>query len=154
MPTDDRATSKPTNTSSARVALLTALRRDSSPPVAERNKRDSMAADIQSVISITTPAVTAPSSKVRTDSMEPPTFHLMSSSSSRITGSRPLTQSTTAIQASHEMVRSSALISGASLNATCKTLTPRRISASDSNTGMASLKIASGNRRINRALEA
>ena len=113
-----------------------------------------MAADIQSVIKMTTPAVTAPSSSVRTDSMEPPTFHLMPSSSSRITGSRPLTQSTTAIQASHEMVRSRALIKGASLNANCKTLTPRRISASDNSTGMASLKMTSGNRPVNTALQA
>jgi len=109
-----------------------------------------MAYEIQSVISSTTPAVKAPSIMVRTEISEPPTFHLMSSSSSRITGSRPLTQSTMAIQASHEMLRSSARTTGAFLNATCSTLTPRRITARATRTGRATLKTASGTRRVKR----
>ncbi len=150
MPTADSAISRPTNISTARVALLTALRNDSSLPVAERSRRVSIAAEIHSVIRSTTPAVTAPSSMVRTDRVELPTFHLMSSSSSSTTGNRPLTQSTIASQASHEIVRSRARTNGASLKATCNTLTPRRITASASSTGTATLNTATGNSRASR----
>jgi hypothetical protein len=47
MPTADSANSRPTNISSARMALLMALRRESRPPVAERSSRASIADDIQ-----------------------------------------------------------------------------------------------------------
>ena len=152
MPTTDRATSKPTNTRVTRVALLTALRNDSSPPLADLSRRVSMTDEIHSVIKSTTPAVIAPSSMARTDSVVAPTFHLIWSSSSSTTGSSPLTHSSMATQAIHDMERSSVLTSGASLNTTCNTLTPRRINASASNTGIATLKTASANMRDSRTL--
>ncbi|MNT38783.1 hypothetical protein D3C72_1749920 [compost metagenome] len=106
MPTADRAMMSPTKISSARTALLTALRSDSSAPVAERSRRDSMAADIHSAISSTAAAVSAPSIMVRTDSVAPPTFQWIWSSSSSTRGNSPVTHSTMPSQASHEMERS------------------------------------------------
>ena len=102
MPTDDNASGRPTNISTARGAMLTALRKDSSLPVAARSSRLSMADEIHKVINSTTPAVRAPCSSVRTDNTEPPTFHLMLSSSSSMVGSRPLTDITNSAQASQE----------------------------------------------------
>ena len=105
MPTDDNASGRPTNISTARGALLTALRKDSSLPVAARSSRLSMADEIHKVINSATPAVRAPCSSVRTDNTEPPTFHLIlstSSSSSSMMGSRPLTHITNSAQASQE----------------------------------------------------
>ena len=135
MPTEDRASSKPTNISKARTVLLMTLRNDKSLPVADLSKRDSSAAEIQSVKINTAPAVSAPSISVRTDSMEPPTFQRIWSSSSRTSGKMPVTHSTTANQAIHEIVRSKTRTKGASPNATCKTLTPKRIKASEMHTG-------------------
>jgi hypothetical protein len=60
--------------SKARTVLLMTLRKDKSLPVADLSKRASKAAEIQRVTIKTKPAVNAPSSKVRTDNMEPPTF--------------------------------------------------------------------------------
>ena len=147
MPTADNASNRPMNTSATRVALLTALRSDNSPPVALRSKRASMADEIHSVTMITMLAVRAPSSIVRTDMVELPTFHLMSSSSSSTTGSKPLTHSTSANQAAHEKVRSKARTTGAFLKATCSTFTITRMAASASNAGTATLNTAMGSAR-------
>ena len=102
MPTDDNASGRPTNISTARGAMLTALRKDSSLPVAARISRLSRADEIHKVINSATPVVRAPCSSVRTDNTEPPTFHLMLSSSSSMVGSRPLTDITNSAQASQE----------------------------------------------------
>ena len=47
-------------------------------------------------------------------------------------------------QATHEMVRSSTRTQGAAVKATCSTFTPRRMTTSDTSTGMATLNTASG----------
>ena len=135
MPTEDSASNKPTNISKARTVLLMTLRKDKSLPVADLSKRDSSAAEIHSVTINTAPAVSAPSIRVRTESMEPPTFQRIWSSSSSIKGRMPVTHSTTASQAIQEIVRSSTRTNGAAPNATCKTLTPKRIKAKEMQTG-------------------
>ena len=81
------------------MAFLT----DNCPPVADLSNLSSRAEEIHSVTISTNPAVTPPSIRLRTDSLAPPTFHVIWSISSSKTGNRPLTQNTTAIQAIHEM---------------------------------------------------
>ena len=80
-----------------------------------------------------------------------PIFQLMPSSSASTTGSSPLTQSTMASQATQEMVRSSTRTQGAVANATCSTFTPTRITTSETSTGMATLKAASGRNLVTSA---
>ena len=95
------------NINKARVALLTALRKDNAPPVAARSRRASMAEEIQRATINTAPAVKIPSMRVRIDMLEPPTVHFTRSSSSSTKGSKPLTHNTMANHATQEMVRSS-----------------------------------------------
>lgn len=144
MPTADRASNRPTSISKARAALLKALRRLSSPPVALRSNLASMAEEIHSVMISTSPAVKVPSMMLRTDKTEPPIFQEIWSSSSITKGSRPLTHKTIAAQATHEMLRSSNRTAGVSLNAACNTLTPMRITSREISTGIASLNSPSG----------
>ncbi len=121
--------------STARTVLLMTLRSDKSLPVADLSKRDSCAAETHSVMISTTPAVNAPSNKVRTDSMEPPTFQRIWYSSSNTRGKTPVTHSITANHAIQESVRSSKRTMGVAPKAACKTLTPNRIKAKDTHTG-------------------
>ena len=130
--------------SSARVALLTALRNDRSLPEACRSSRPSMAEDTHNINISTAPAVSPPSIRVRTLSVLLPTFQVIWSSSASTTGSRPLTHSTMASQATQEMVRSSKRTQGVLPNATCNTLTPTRMTTSETSTGIATLNTASG----------
>ena len=55
-------------------AALQVRLRDNSPPVAWRKRRDSMAADIHSVTISTALAVSKPSTMLRSDKREAPTF--------------------------------------------------------------------------------
>ncbi|EWS62746.1 hypothetical protein Y695_04023 [Hydrogenophaga sp. T4] len=103
-----------------------------------------MAAEIQRVTISTAPAVSAPSISVRRLSVDAPIFQWMASSSLSTRGSSPLTQSTMASQASQEMVRSSKRTQGVLPNATCNTLTPTRMTTSETSTGIATLNTASG----------
>ena len=135
IPAEDSASSKPTNISKARTVLLMTLRKDKSLPVADLSKRDSSAEETHSVMIKTTPAVSPPSIRVRTDNMLPPIFQRIWSSSSSTRGKMPVTHNTTANQAIHEMVRSSTRTNGAAPNATCNTLTPNRIKAKEMQTG-------------------
>ena len=151
MPTADSAMIRPKNISSARVALLTALRSDRSLPTALRSRRVSMADDTHSDRISTAPAVRMPSIMVRRLSVVAPIFQVIWSSSASTTGSRPLTHSTMASQATHEMVRSSTRTQGAVANATCSTFTPTRITTSDTSTGIATLNAANGKRSSSSA---
>ena len=108
MPTADSATINPTNNNKAREALLTALRKDSSSPVADRSKRASMPADIHKVNISTTLAVSSPSTILRTDKWLLPTLQPIWSSAFNIAGSRPLTHKTITSQANQEIVCSRA----------------------------------------------
>ena len=65
-----------------------------------------MADDIHKVTISTAQAVTTPSIMVRTDSVDAPTFQVISSSCCSTSGNRPVTHSTMASQASQEMLRS------------------------------------------------
>ena len=144
MPMADKATIKPTNTSNARVALLAALRKDNSPPVAERNNRASMPEDTHKVSTITATAVNTPSITVRSVSVEWPTFQPMVSSSFIKAGNSPLIHSAKASHTAQDTVCSSARARLERVNAICKTLTVRRISASAIKVGKASWNKASG----------
>ena len=135
---------KPRNMSSARVALLTALRKLKSLPTALRNNRASMAEETHNARISTAPAVSAPSIIVRKLIVELPMVQVMASSSLSTTGSKPLTQSAIPSQAIQEIECSSALTHGAVANATLNTLTPTRMTTSETNTGMATLKTANG----------
>ena len=68
----------------------------------------------------------------------------IASSSSSTTGKTPVIQATTVSQASQEMVRSATRTNREDGNAALSTRTDSRITAKDSNTGMAILNTAKG----------
>jgi hypothetical protein len=74
-----------------------------------------------------------------------PTRQWICSSSSITSGSKPLIHITTAIHATHEIVRSTQRIQRAWWKATCSTLTPNRIDASATSAGMAMRNSVIGN---------
>ena len=144
MPTADSASINPTDSNNARVALLATLRSDSDSPLASRSSRASMADDTHNATISTTAADSAPSSSVRTDTVLPPSFQWIWSSSASTTGSNPVIQATAASHASHDSDRSTGRSQGASRNATSSTLTPTRIATSAISAGMATLHTARG----------
>ena len=73
--------------------------------------------------------------RVRSDSVEPPTFQEMSSSSSSTRDSSPLIHSAVASQTSHDKVRSMTRAMPAAGKAACSTLAPKRIAESDTSSG-------------------
>ena len=96
-----------------------------------------MPAETHKVKISTAPAVSEPSIRERTESVEPPTFQRIWSICSSSRGSKPLTHKTMAIQATQEMLRSKTRTAGVSPKATCNTLAPTRMHSSATSAGSA-----------------
>ncbi len=114
----------------------------------------SIAAEIQRARTRTTPAVMAPSKTLRSVICELPTFQCTSSIASRTIGEKPVTQRTTAIQASHEMLRSTMRTQRTPGNVRRSTRALSRMTTSESRIGIATLNTAgltSGARPIRAA---
>ena len=141
MPTADSANSKPKNSSSARTMLAAILRSDRVLPV-PCSRRFSIAAETHSASTITTPAVSVPSSMSRRDRCAAPTFQCTSSIASSSRGSAPVTHSTTASQASHDTLRSMTRTQRVVGKVALSTRTARRMMASAISIGSASLNTA------------
>jgi hypothetical protein len=110
MPAAVSANIRPMNSSSARSMLASILRSDRLP-TPWRRTRASTAAETHSASTITSTAVTAPSSSLRSERVVPPRVQRIWSSSSSSTGSSPVTQPTRASQAIHDTLRSTTRIS-------------------------------------------
>ena len=117
------------------------MRIDRSSPL-PRSSCFSIAAEIHSATTSTRPAVSVPSTRLRSVSLVVPTFQLTSSIASSSSGSTPVIHSTTASQAIHDTVRSITRTQPAVGKVTCSTRTARRITSSDSRIGIASLNTA------------
>ena len=143
MPAADSAISKPTKSSAARVALAAILRRLRFA-VAPLSSCASTAADTHSAITITTTTDSVPSIRLRKVTCAVPIFQPMSSSASITVGQMPVTHSATPSHATHETQRSMRRIGRDAGKATVSTRTVRRITASDTRIGTASLNTASG----------
>ena len=141
MPADDSANSRPTNSSSERIALAAILRMDRSMD-SRRSSRASMAAETHSASTSTSAAVRLPSMRLRSVSLTVPNFQPMSSSSSRMTGSSPVTHSTAPSQMTQEPMRSTSRIGAESGQAAASTRATTRMKASDTSSGSASLNSA------------
>ena len=143
MPAADSANISPTNSSTARIALAAILRTPMLSLAPCNSLASSNALTHSANISTSTP-LTVPSMMLRTEICVAPIFHLMSSSSFRISGSSPVIHSTTAIQASHETLRSNTRTSFEFGKLSRSTRTVSRITASEMRMGTASLNTAIG----------
>ncbi len=152
IPAAERANNRPANSSRARVMFTPILRSERSL-VTSRSRRASMTADSHRASIITSTAVNPPSSRARRDTWLAPIFQRMLSISSRISGSRPVIQSTDAPQAIQDTLRSTTLTQLASGRAARSTRAVRRMTSRDISTGKASLNRAGvsssqGSRRL------
>ena len=143
MPAADSANIRPTKSSSARSALAAILRIDRFS-VAPFSSRCSSSELSHSVTISTRMALKAPSIRLRTLTVAPPSFQVIWSSSSSSSGSTPVTHSTTAIHATHENVRSNMRTSWLVGKAWCSTRTVSRMAASDIRMGTTTLNTAVG----------
>ncbi len=144
MPAADSANSRPMKSSRARTALAAILRSDRLVAVAPLMRLTSMAEEIHSATTSTTIADSDPSITLRKVMRVVPKVQWTSSAPSRRIGSTPVTHSATAIQASHDTVRSIERMALDAGNAAPSTRTVKRIATSETSTGMATRKTPGG----------
>ena len=130
--------SKPTKSKTALNKLAATLRIDKSLTV-RANSRCSMVADTHKLSTKTKPQDNTPSSKVRRFKRTLPKLSCICSNSCATKGSKSVIHSTATPHASQEIKRSVSCAMGDTGNTAINTRAHRRISASDNNTGIASL---------------
>ena len=149
MPAADSATSSPTSSRIARVALAAILRAEMSLPATPLSNCASMVADSHSISSNTAMALSAPCTRISSDMLAPPMRHCTPSISSTSSGSTPVSHSTSPPQTSQDTLRSSRRTSIDVGKAVCSTCTVRRISTRLVRIGTASRSRPTGNRPLN-----